>query len=76
MASLDIPRHTCGGPHGRRGVWSAPSTGSRAGGRNLGFPYRPPTVPRGVEVPKEPPSLGPDYETDWARNPVARWPVA
>ena len=43
-----------------------------ASGRNVGFPYRPPTVPRGVEVPKEPPSLGPDYDTDWARNPVAR----
>jgi 1-acyl-sn-glycerol-3-phosphate acyltransferase len=25
-----------------------------------------------VEVPEEPPSLGADYDTDWARSPVAR----
>ncbi len=40
--------------------------------RNVGFPYRPPTVPRGVEVPAEPPTLGADYDTDWARSPVAK----
>lgn len=43
-----------------------------APGRNIGFPYRAPTVPRGVEVPVEPSTLGPDYETEWARTPVAR----
>jgi 1-acyl-sn-glycerol-3-phosphate acyltransferase len=43
-----------------------------APGRNIGFPYRAPTAPRGVEVPVEPPSLGADYETDWARSPAAR----
>ena len=43
-----------------------------APGRNVGFPYRAPTVPRGVEVPEEPPSLGADYDTDWARSPAAR----
>lgn len=43
-----------------------------APGRNIGFPYRAPTVPRGVEVPEEPPTLGADYDTDWARSPVAR----
>ena len=43
-----------------------------APGRNIGFPYRAPTVPRGVEVPAEPPSLGADYDTDWARSPAAR----
>jgi 1-acyl-sn-glycerol-3-phosphate acyltransferase len=43
-----------------------------APGRNVGFPYRAPTVPRGVEVPEDPPSLGADYDTDWARSPVAR----
>ena len=43
-----------------------------APGRNIGFPYRAPTVPRGVEVPVEPSKLGPDYETAWARSPVAR----
>ena len=43
-----------------------------AAGRNVGFPYRAPTVPRGVEVPAEPPTLGADYDTDWARSPAAR----
>ena len=43
-----------------------------APGRNVGFPYRAPTVPRGVEVPEEPPTLGADYDTDWARSPAAR----
>ena len=43
-----------------------------APGRNIGFPFRAPTVPRGVEVPVEPPSLGADYDTDWARSPAAR----
>lgn len=38
----------------------------------LGFPYRKPTVPRGVEVPEEPSKLGADYDTDWARKPAAR----
>jgi 1-acyl-sn-glycerol-3-phosphate acyltransferase len=40
--------------------------------RNVGFPYRPPTTPRGVEVPADPPSLGADYDTRWARTPLAR----
>ncbi|HEY3485391.1 MAG TPA: hypothetical protein VGK49_08395, partial [Ilumatobacteraceae bacterium] len=40
--------------------------------RNFGFPYRKPTVPRGVEVPPEPPTLGADYDTSWARTSVAR----
>lgn len=43
-----------------------------APGRNVGFPYRAPTVPRGVEVPEEPSRLGGDYDTTWARTPVAR----
>ena len=29
-------------------------------------------MPRGVEVPAEPPTLGADYDTDWARSPAAR----
>lgn len=37
-----------------------------------GFPYRPPTVPRGVEVPEEPSKLGADFDTDWARRAPAR----
>ena len=40
--------------------------------RSYGFPYRAPNVPKGVEVPEEPSKLGPDYDTDWARRPLAR----
>ena len=38
-----------------------------------GFPYRKPTVPRGVVVPREPSKLGANFETDWARSSVARY---
>jgi 1-acyl-sn-glycerol-3-phosphate acyltransferase len=40
--------------------------------RRAGFPYRKPSVPRGVEVPEEPSKLGPDFETEWARSTSAR----
>jgi len=40
--------------------------------RNLGFPYRAPTVPKGVIVPPAPSKLGADYDTDWARRAPAR----
>ncbi len=39
--------------------------------RNFGFPYRTPTVPRGVEVPPEASGLGAHYDTEWARRPLA-----
>ena len=39
--------------------------------RNFGFPYRTPTVPRGVEVPAEISGLGAHYDTEWARRPLA-----
>ena len=39
--------------------------------RNVGFPYRAPTVPRGVVVPPEATGLGAHYDTDWARRPLA-----
>jgi len=39
--------------------------------RNFGFPYRAPTVPRGVEVPPEVSGLGAHYDTEWARRPLA-----
>lgn len=39
--------------------------------RNFGFPYRSPTVPRGVDVPAEVTGLGAHYDTDWARRPLA-----
>lgn len=35
-----------------------------------GFPYRAPSVPRGVEVPDDRTALGADYDTEWARRPV------
>lgn len=37
-----------------------------------GFPYLPPTVPRGVTVPADEPCLGADYDTSWARRSPAR----
>jgi 1-acyl-sn-glycerol-3-phosphate acyltransferase len=36
------------------------------------FPWRAPTVPVGVAVPAEPKRTGADYDTAWARTPVAR----
>ena len=39
--------------------------------RNFGFPYRAPTVPRGVEVPPEVSGLGAHYDTEWARRPAS-----
>lgn len=40
--------------------------------RKLGFPYRQPTVPKGVEVPEEPSTLGANFETDFARKAPAK----
>ena len=40
--------------------------------RGLGFPYRSPTVPLGVTVPDDAPTLGADFDTDWARNAASR----
>jgi 1-acyl-sn-glycerol-3-phosphate acyltransferase len=40
--------------------------------RTVGFPYRPPSVPRGVVVPAKEPDLGIDYDTEWARSGPAR----
>jgi 1-acyl-sn-glycerol-3-phosphate acyltransferase len=40
--------------------------------RKYGFPYRAPSVPRGVEVPSKVSTLGAEYDTEWARSPVAR----
>ncbi len=37
-----------------------------------GFPYRSPSIPRGIEVPAVSSKLGPDFETDWARRYPAR----
>jgi len=39
--------------------------------RNVGFPYRAPTVPQSVEVPPEASGLGAHYDTEWARRPLA-----
>jgi 1-acyl-sn-glycerol-3-phosphate acyltransferase len=40
--------------------------------RSLGFPYRPPSVPKGMVVPPDPSKLGADYDTDWARRAPAK----
>jgi 1-acyl-sn-glycerol-3-phosphate acyltransferase len=40
--------------------------------RKYGFPYRAPTVPKGIDVPAEPSRLGAEYDTEWARSPLAR----
>jgi 1-acyl-sn-glycerol-3-phosphate acyltransferase len=40
--------------------------------RNYGFPYRSPSVPKGVVVPQEPSKLGANYDTAWARTPIAQ----
>lgn len=40
--------------------------------RNLGFPYRKPPRPKGVEMPAEKPTLGADFDTAWARKAPAR----
>lgn len=40
--------------------------------RTVGFPYRKPTVPKGVTVPEEPSKLGADFDTDWARKAPAK----
>lgn len=40
--------------------------------RAYGFPYRKPSVPKGVAVPEKPSRLGADFETDWARSGPAR----
>jgi 1-acyl-sn-glycerol-3-phosphate acyltransferase len=40
---------------------------------SVGFPYRRPTVPRGVVVPPAKPTLGADYDTEWARGRPARF---
>ena len=54
----------CAGPPSR----SAASTHRRR-------PYRRPTAPRGVVVPPSKPTLGADYETDWARRRPAASPA-
>ena len=41
--------------------------------RTKGFPYRAPSVPRGVEVPPKESTLGADFDTDFARGPGSRF---
>lgn len=40
--------------------------------RNLGFPYRRPSRPKGVVMPPEENTLGADFETEWARKAPAK----
>lgn len=37
-----------------------------------GFPYRKPSAPRGIVVPRQPATLGDSYDTEWARRPLAK----
>lgn len=37
-----------------------------------GFPYRKPSAPKSVVVPRAPSELGDAYDTEWARRPLAR----
>ncbi len=37
-----------------------------------GFPYRKPSAPKSVVVPRKPSELGDAYDTEWARRPIAR----
>ncbi len=50
----------------------AAATGLGAKVRGAAFPYRSPTVPGGVELLDTEDRLGANYETDWARRPLAR----
>ena len=70
--AMEIPRRYLDA--GQRLAGRAESAVRRAATplRSYGFPYRPPNVPRGVEVPREESKLGADYDTDWARTPTAR----
>jgi 1-acyl-sn-glycerol-3-phosphate acyltransferase len=43
----------------------------RTGMARRGFPYRAPTVPRGIPVPPKKKHTGADFDTAWARTPVA-----
>jgi len=38
----------------------------------LGFPYRKPTIPKGVVVPPDPSTLGANFDTEWARSTPAK----
>ncbi|MGI9053397.1 MAG: lysophospholipid acyltransferase family protein [Ilumatobacteraceae bacterium] len=69
---MELPRHTLRRAAHAAGRVERAVDRVMAPGRNVGFPYRAPTVPRGVEVPEEEPTLGADYDTDWARSPIAR----
>ena len=40
--------------------------------QSFGFPWRAPSVPKGLEVPAEPKKVGADYDTTWARKAPAR----
>lgn len=59
---------------GQRAAGKAESIVRRAATplRSYGFPYRAPNVPKGVKVPEEPSRLGANYDTEWARTPLAR----
>jgi 1-acyl-sn-glycerol-3-phosphate acyltransferase len=51
---------------------SAALQSALAPARNLGFPYRKPSKPKGVVMPPEPSTLGADFDTAWARKAPAK----
>ena len=59
------------GARGIAGVEKAASKGV-AFWRRTGFPFRAPSVPRGVSVPPKEPHLGAYFDTSFARKPAAR----
>jgi 1-acyl-sn-glycerol-3-phosphate acyltransferase len=40
--------------------------------RSAGFPFRAPSIPRGVDMPPKEQTLGANFDTDFARRPLAR----
>ncbi|NDG66944.1 MAG: hypothetical protein EBY23_08575 [Actinobacteria bacterium] len=59
---------------GARGIAAAEKAASKgvAFWRRAGFPFRAPSVPRGVSVPPKEPHLGAYFDTSFARKPAAR----
>lgn len=57
-----------------RAVGTARRTQVRLGRltRSRGFPWRAPTVPKGMVVPRTPSKVGAEYDTEWARRMPAR----
>ena len=75
MARDDRPRSTSGIRRAARLAGGADRVVTKLAApvRKLGFPYRAPSTPRGVEVPDVASKLSADFETDWARKLPSRY---